>query len=363
MSTLNESNFGAKRKLYLDATNSLMVPQNNNIAVAQGGVPSNGEIAQPYMPTSLNDALFGTRRSPARVATTVDPMATRIEATPQAPGVAHENVATQDAAFNAGLGARRPDEIAPGTGFIVDNTTGKVIPVGNGGSNGNTGYGARMAITKTPDPYATAAGQAVDQSQNLMNQDVSMPTVTSTGQVLSPGAQAVGNGIVARGMLNRAKVLSDISNTTNSTQAGVQNSDVNAANVQSLIGDRTADNARLDQVAQLGARKGNLEIGNLEQLNQLQNQYLTETDPAKREQIASTISVLNGKAADKYQPIMGKDELGNPVYLGAFNARTGEATNQPGKTVAPPVALDFLAKNPNQAAAFKQKYGYLPAGF
>ena len=49
-----------------------------------------------------------------------------------------------------------------------------------------------------------------------------------------------------------------------------------------------------------------------------------------------------------------------------FDAQTGQWANDGGQgsaqQQAPASAVEFLKKNPNQAEAFKAKYGYIPAG-
>ena len=57
----------------------------------------------------------------------------------------------------------------------------------------------------------------------------------------------------------------------------------------------------------------------------------------------------------------------NPDQVFVIDERTGNARSltggQAGQVQAPAAAIDYLKKNPNQAAAFKAKYGYLPEGF
>lgn len=48
---------------------------------------------------------------------------------------------------------------------------------------------------------------------------------------------------------------------------------------------------------------------------------------------------------------------------GALKASIAAPGSKPAVTQAPATAIDFLKKNPAQAAAFKAKYGYLPEGF
>ena len=85
----------------------------------------------------------------------------------------------------------------------------------------------------------------------------------------------------------------------------------------------------------IAVQKGEMEVAALKRVKDLQDAYLSEQDPAKRDAIADQIYTLAGK--DKYTPLVGKDAEGNPAYLGAFNTRSGER-----KTGAPSAgAVDF----------------------
>lgn len=72
-------------------------------------------------------------------------------------------------------------------------------------------------------------------------------------------------------------------------------------------------------------------------------QVVTGTDPVTMQPIKSTIAV------NKYQT---DPKTGGPLYR--------DLTPKSAATPAPQAAIDLLKKNPEHAAAFKQKYGYLP---
>lgn len=94
------------------------------------------------------------------------------------------------------------------------------------------------------------------------------------------------------------------------------------------------------------------------------------------QQAVATLRALNGKnqsASDRYLTVQGGEEIGPDGMTkikkpgGVFDAQTQSFIpmngGQSGQQQAPSSAIDYLKKNPNQAAAFKAKYGYLPEGF
>ena len=94
------------------------------------------------------------------------------------------------------------------------------------------------------------------------------------------------------------------------------------------------------------------------------------------QQAIATLNSLRGKgqsASDRFLTVPGGEEVGpdgmtkikKPSNI--FDAQTQKFVSmdggQAGQVQAPAAAIDYLKKNPNQAAAFKAKYGYLPEGF
>ena len=85
----------------------------------------------------------------------------------------------------------------------------------------------------------------------------------------------------------------------------------------------------------------------------------------------ATYRALTTKAKDgKYSAHVvggGVNELGQPQpqYLGVTGADGSVQFHRPGQqgqqAQAPASAIEYLKKNPNQAEAFKAKYGYLPS--
>lgn len=91
-------------------------------------------------------------------------------------------------------------------------------------------------------------------------------------------------------------------------------------------------------------------------------------------QAAAVYRALTGKgnASDRYLTVQGGEEIGPDGMTkikkpsGVFDAQTQKFVSMDGGAQAqqaPAAAVEYLKKNPNQAAAFKAKYGYLPEGF
>ena len=78
------------------------------------------------------------------------------------------------------------------------------------------------------------------------------------------------------------------------------------------------------------AELARMSIEEKQQVQAVRANYLAETDPAKKEAYADQLYTMLGK--DRFTALMGKDEQGNPVFMGGFNTRTGEKT---GGTKAP----------------------------
>lgn len=263
-------------------------------------------------------------------------------------------------------------EYPRGTGSVIDNETGNVVELGN------RGYG----VSRKNNQFQDAAAQQLGLSRDLMNKEAKS-FIAEDGTNVSEGANAVGAGIVARGAMNRAKLFADIGNQQESTDISQQNADTSLQNTnisqqnadtaqfgaRNLAADRSLAAQREDLRTQTDVAGKQLQQEQLVRINDLQKAYQAETDPAKRQAIVTEINALTGNSqTEKFQPVLGKDDLGNPTFLGAFDTRTGQLNSnatqqQPAQpTQAPQSAIAYLKKNPSQAAAFKAKYGYLPDG-
>jgi hypothetical protein len=201
-----------------------------------------------------------------------------------------------------------------GVGRGVIATNGKTIPVGG--------------ETPTTQPAATTQPISAPPIMPLQMQSAPRDTafgarakelVTEEQRLMDDPNGSIGAGIVARGMANRAKQFADIDAQARGAAVAEQNADTYYGANESQAKERLRASDRADKTTEVDVAGKKLEQDQIVRVNDLQQQYLKETDPAKREQIATQLQALTGKAGnEKFQPVMGKDDLG------AFDNRRGD---------------------------------------
>lgn len=92
------------------------------------------------------------------------------------------------------------------------------------------------------------------------------------------------------------------------------------------------------------------------------NAWMNEPDQTKKVKLGEEYQTLTGKDPDKFAPVMGKDDAGNPVFLGSFDTKnnrftsaselSGGASNLVNQKAAPAVdevrnGYKFKGGNPN----------------
>ena len=155
---------------------------------------------------------------------------------------------------------------------------------------------------------------------------------------------------------------------------------------QRLESDRANQNTRIGvDMARLGidqeAHKGRMDdIGFVNSARQGLIDTANSKDPAAVNQArmkAIAAGIIKPEAPTKNEYTSVTDSMGMNVTrtnkdtgaIDIINPKTGETISIPApgsvasQKAAPAAALEFLRKNPQQAAAFKSKYGYLPEGY
>jgi hypothetical protein len=292
-----------------------------------------------------------------------------VTAAPQSKPVAAENVAVNTKSSNGSAfvadGAGMPTEVVrgkleqqfqtqpdntlqPGTGVI--QTNGQTIPVGGARRQAPSSMAPRPGNAKisnnmlsgpaTPPPPAMESMNTSMRSSGEFGARAS-ELLAEEKRLMADPKGSVGNGIVARGAANRAKIMQDLDAQSRGLDIQQQNADTSQFGARSQAADRLRSGAREDMTAEVDVKGKRMEQAQVERVNKLQEDFLKETDPAKKSAIQAQLTALTGKSADKYQPITGKDDLGNTIYLGAFDQRTGTFTGQgelanAGATEVPP---------------------------
>ena len=322
------------------AASSVGLERPNKTAIGDGAFQYDEAANKPLLPDGTVGRVVKNAAQNAfgwkPVAKEVDP-ATTPQIAQGATETAKQNATVQalaaDPNANAAIGARQKT-----TGAVQDPSSPQnTAPVAaeNVAVNtpSETNVGARPqavnGVKAGDNTYNTYAQNLSEQSVNLLKKPAGS-FAAEDGTLVSEGANAVGAGIVSRGLANRAKSFADMANAKDAAEVAAQNANVGADASRVLNDSRIAD-------TKLGARRADSEIAARDietnqkrQLADLQNKYLDpKTDEATRASIGAQLATLSGKdVKDKYTPLMGKDELGNPTYLGAFNTRDGSIVQQ-----------------------------------
>lgn len=175
----------------------------------------------------------------------------------------------------------------------------------------------------TGDPEATAAVEAAIKQRKL-------------------SSAALG------GSKNAASILNQQSE--NETRMGIANIGAQSDQARLGIARGTQDLQRKqfessDKVNQIDIKTKQAKLKDVEQATALRDQILAmKDDDPKKPALVSKYNLLTGAdSKDKFTPLMGKDEIGNPVYIGAFDNRTGNLKGAAGQsTVTPRAEYDRL---------------------
>jgi hypothetical protein len=113
------------------------------------------------------------------------------------------------------------------------------------------------------------------------------------------------------------------------------------------------------QQAALAIESGKLDLESKKRMAEVVKSIDQASTPEELERATAKLYAMTGK--DKYSPVVGKDEQGNPQFLGGFDTRTG-TMKQNDKPVTPPSAADIeglrkRAGDPNAVAFFESKFG------
>lgn len=280
--------------------------------------PANGIDVLP--PTAQSNSTPTAPIVPAAVAAPMQPQTAPAAAAP----TASTAVMSTSQTMPAGIG-----DLAPGTGMIRNGRTGKVTAIDSGAPQEPV-----MQITRTTPAALSPAAQAANEQLALSNNLMARPD------------GGIGEALVARGALNKAKTLSGMATDQQQADTAAQNSGIAGFNALSQDADRRVGN-EISRDALDEKKRGNALRDELMALDD-------KSDPGgtKRASLKQKLQLLSGKEQDHYQPIMGRDDLGNPVVVGIFNKQTGKMVDPSGNPVRSQQEI-AVAHNDAQAAIAK----------
>lgn len=322
--------YGGEQQVFLNNANSIIPAKVNT---AQGKVPELGIVSSE---NSFSPKLSIVRNPVDNYGVKTIPSVNSAEqpalgAKPVTPGISQASTTNPPIAADAqkAIGARpATDVIDPNKVNAVQDpsTPQKTAPVSAENVAVNT-----PTTDNTKNAYGVYANKLAAQSQDILAKE-NTSGISEDGTSISKGAMAVGAGLVSRGLMNRAKTYADMSAQESGTGISQQNSNVNEFGARSQAAERLKESARQDSANQVDVSGKQISNEASARINNLQSSYMTEKDPAKRQAIAEQLTALTGKTTDKFTPVIGKDELGNSTYLGAFDNRTGNYVPQVGQT-------------------------------
>lgn len=142
-----------------------------------------------------------------------------------------------------------------------------------------------------------------------------------------------------------------VQNNEAKRQSGLQQQD----NTNALAAFNAAG-ARKNQDSEAGLRtkqiqEADMKMGEQNRLGAMRNKYLAlneqnDPDGSQRAALSNQIEVLTTGNKDRFMPLMGKDDLGNPIYMGAFDARNGKrvSSDSPPSSGVSRAQVDAAAK-------------------
>jgi hypothetical protein len=217
-------------------------------------------------------------------------------------------------------GSIRPDLASKATPVIP--TSSSVVPTSPAGGrptvpdSGFVGGPAEQRAAAAP----MVGGVKRPTAQTPIPVGTGFITNDQTGATTQVGTPAAPTAPAAPAATGPKSLLDQADEYVNRVAAG-QPPEVRAQTRLDFI--KAAGGAAQAESATANAGKTRQETSESQRLIDLQNTALDETQPAAKRAAAQTALKARTGAA-RFQPMMGKDDMGNPVYLGAFDRETGE---------------------------------------
>jgi hypothetical protein len=281
----------------------------------QARTSDNGSEAVPVMPAPVVAGPAQSVGAPAAAPATQAPAASPVVSAPPvvaaAPAVAP---AAAPQAMPKSIG-----DVAPGTGMVRNNSTGQTTAIGSPQQPGAAGGpGAQQITRNVVYDFGTPSSRARDFS------------VSEHDRLMGKADGGIGEGIVARGMMNKAKAFGDIAAGESAAETARRNAETQAREAAS----RDAERQSHEQDRQT-------KRADEDKVRKARDEYLalddkSDPDGKKRAALKSKLETLTGKDGDRYTPTYNVDPMtGEKTPAGSFDTRSGQHIGLDGKPAQP----------------------------
>jgi hypothetical protein len=296
-------------------------------APAVGGVRGRGY----FDPNAQQDAVMPSIASKPSVVASPAPkppsIGNGLDAIPIIPGAAATQPGPISALAATGAGNAETAAINPpglGVRKIVKDgaTTYTNDPLQPGGAALKEGGGrGTLSVIGDPRTEGMSPAQASEYWRSISSGIDAKNATREQERILSDSIIQPGDsiGVIQAKSINRRNAIQQM-------DLGVQRQSIADKARSGMVQDpqQQKRNALETQGLELGVQGKISELAAQKQLTDLQSQYLNEQDPVKKQDIGQKLQSLQGKSQpDKFTPITSKDMEGNPLFMGAFDTRTG----------------------------------------
>lgn len=197
----------------------------------------------------------------------------------------------------------------------------------------------------SPENFAAATARAAQDKAGLVSLAIGNIDGTAEGldrayrlaagdpEATAAVEAAIGQRKLKSAALGGSKNATSILNQQNENDTRIGVANIGAKADAAKLGVLQKQFESNDAVNQVDVKTKQAKLKDLEQATALRDQILgmKDDDPQKAALVSKYNLLTGADSKDKFTPLMGKDDAGNSVYLGAFDNRTGKMMSAAGQ--------------------------------